>query len=111
MIIWRGLGILVAIAGFLGFIVAEFATRALTHDDTYYSSHPLPKLGGAVLGALLAFVADRLLERRRAPRVLIDPATGQQVVIRRGDSVFFIPSRFLPYVILAVGVVVAFVHD
>ncbi|MFT3781529.1 MAG: hypothetical protein QM790_05880 [Nibricoccus sp.] len=109
MIIWRGLGILVAIAGFAGFIAAEAITRSVTHDETYYQSHAVPKLGGAVLGAALAFGMTKLLAKGNAARVVIDKETGKEVVISRGDSFFFIPSKYIPYAVVIVGAIVAFV--
>ena len=40
----------------------------------------------------------KALEKRNVPRTVIDKATGQEFVVRRGDSFFFILVRFLPYV-------------
>jgi hypothetical protein len=111
MIIWRGFGILVAIAGFIGFIVAELITRGITNSDTYYQAHSLPRLGGAVLGAVLAFGAVKLLKMWDKPRIVIDKATGREMVLRRGDSLFFVPARFWPYIIFVIGVVVAFINE
>ena len=111
MIVWRGLGILVAIAGFAGFIAAEAVTRSVTNDLTYYQSHTLPKLGGAVLGALLAFGMVRLLAKGNAPRTAIDKASGKEILLSRGDSFFFVPSKFIPYVVLVIGAIVAFIPE
>jgi len=111
MIIWRGFGIFVGIAGFIGFILAELLTRSLTESDTYYQAHAAPRLGGAVLGAALAFGAVKILEIWEKPRTVIDQATGREIILRRGDSLFFIPVRFWPYIILGIGVVVAFVPE
>jgi hypothetical protein len=109
MIIWRGLGILVAIAGFAGFIAAEAITRAATNDLNYYQAHALPKLGGAVLGAAFAFGMTKLLARGNAPRVVIDKESGKEILLSRGDSFFFVPSKYIPYVVLVIGTIVAFV--
>ena len=111
MIIWRGFGILVGIAGFIGFILAELITRGFTNSDTYYQAHTAPRLGGALLGAALAFGVVKILEMWEKPRIVIDKATGREMVLRRGDSLFFIPVRFWPYIIFGIGVVVAFVSE
>ncbi len=111
MLIWRGWGILVVLAAFAGLLVADFVTRAVMHDEHYYSAHPLPKLVGALLATAFAFGVAKLLEKRNTPRTVIDKATGQEILLRRGDSFFFIPVRFLPYVILLILVIVAFVSD
>ena len=109
MIVWRGLGILVAIAGFAGFLIAEAISRSATSEPNYYQNHSLPKLGGALLGAALAFGMVKLLAKGNAPRVVVDKATGHEVTIRRGDSFFFVPSRYLPYAVLVIGIIIAFV--
>ena len=109
MIVWRGLGILVGIAGFAGFVAAESITRSVTSDLNYYQGHIIPKLGGAILGAGLAFGMVKLLAKGNAPKVVIDKATGKEMLISRGDSLFFIPSQYLPYVVLGIGTIVAFV--
>ena len=82
IIFWKGLGILVAIAGFSGFLAAEVITRSVTKDVTYYRTHPLPKLGGAVLGAALAYGTTKLLEKWNAPRVMVDKKTGKPLIDR-----------------------------
>ena len=106
-IIWKGYGIAVAVIGFLGFVLAQLATTAVTNDEAYYTDHPEPKLCGALLGAALAFGAVKLIERFYPPRIVIDKASGQEIVWHRGDSFFFIPIRFLPYAILVLGAAVA----
>ncbi len=109
MIIWRGLGILVAIAGFAGFFIAEVISRSVTKDLTYYQTHAVPKLSGAVLGALLAFGMTKVLAKGNAPRVVIDKATGKEMHIGRGDAVFFIPTKYVPYAILGLGIIISFI--
>jgi len=99
---------LVGIAGFAGFALCELLTRWLEKDDgQYYQGHAWPKLAGAVLGALLAFGMVKILKKGNKPRIVIDKATGKEIQISRGDSLFFVPVRFWPYIILAIGVIVA----
>ena len=108
IIFWKGLGILVAIAGFSCFLAAEVITRSVTKDVTYYRTHPLPKLGGAVLGAALAYGTTKLLEKWNAPRAMIDKRTGKEVLVGRKDSFFFVPAKYIPYAVLIIGLIVAF---
>jgi len=108
MIIWRGLGILVVIAGFFGFLAAEVITRSVTKEEMYYQVHALPRLGGAVLGAAFAYGTTKLLAKGNAPRVVIDKKTGREILVRRGDSFFFVPSKYIPHAVLIIGVIVAF---
>jgi len=57
---------------------------------------------GLALAAILAtsgnYALSRWLARRYAPKVYIDKATGQEIVLRRRDSLFFVPVRYWTYV-------------
>ncbi len=46
---------LMAAAAFSGLVLTELSTRALTHSETYYQTHPMPRLWGAVIAFLLSF--------------------------------------------------------
>ena len=109
MIFWRGYGILVGLFGFAGLVIAELLTRQLTKDESYYQAHSLPRLAGAVLAAILAYGCVKLLERNDKPRIVVDKATGQELQLRRGDTLFFIPVKYWPYIFFGIGAIVAFV--
>ena len=111
MVIWSGLGILVGLAGVVGLVLANLLTDLLTGDKTYYASHLWTKLGGAVAASLLSFIVVMLLERGSRGRIVIDKATGREMVIRRRDSLFFIPAEYLPYIILVIGIIAALTVD
>lgn len=108
MIIWRGFGFLVGIAGFAGMILANVYTHSLINDDAYYRAHAWPKLIGAAVGAAMAFAVVKILRRFEKPRIVIDKETGKEVELRRGDSLYFIPVRFWPFLIFGIGTWVAF---
>jgi hypothetical protein len=90
MIIWKGLGYLVGLAGFAGFLIAELLTRAITKSDSYWDQHALPHLGGAILAASLSWAVVAVLRKTEKPRIVSIKETGEELVIRRGDSLFFI---------------------
>ncbi len=84
MIIWRGLGILVILAGIGGLVLGGFLGAAL-HAGPYTAAF------GFAVAALLNFGLCKMLYRR-APRVLVDPRTGQQFLDKPSHSLFFIPA-------------------
>ena len=107
MIIWTGLGFLVALVGLGCLFLTETITRVV-FDESYYQVHGWPKLAGFLVAALFVYVIGLLLDRQSV-RVLIDKATGQEVVLKKMHSLFFIPVSYWPYIFVALGVVFLFV--
>lgn len=98
MLIWSGWGILVALFAMAGLVGGALLDQA----DPMLKGYGVPL--GAVLAAALTFGLASWLGRD-AGRVLVDPATGQQVVLRRRDSLFFIPVRIWTYIFLGMGAI------
>jgi hypothetical protein len=89
MIVWRGWGILVAIVAAVAVALVQVGSNALFGEGTYarHSDWLFPL--GLLLAALLIWPLGRRLNRG-GERTLLDPATGQPVVMRRDHSLFFI---------------------
>ena len=104
LLIWRGYGPLVAILAVLGFPIAETVTILATGDNNYYAGHVLPQFIGFVLAALIAYGSARILEKTDKPKILIDKETGKEIVLSRKDEIFFIPVKYVPYIIIAIGI-------
>ena len=94
MIVWSGWGFVVVVVGFIGL----FFGIALFHESWWAVASGLLFAAGGNFGLA------RLLARR-SDRVLLDPATQQQVVRRHRDSLFFIPVRFWSAIYLVAGLV------
>jgi hypothetical protein len=98
MIIWSGLGILIPVVAILGIIAGTVVTGALGH----------PVIGPG-FGLILAAVGNWGLWKMiypKQPKILLDPATGHQVVMTPKHGLFFIPARAWTWIlgILAVPV-------
>jgi hypothetical protein len=103
MIIWRGYGILVAIVGVLSIIMLDFVTVTYALDWT--KSHPkITGFSEFFLTALVLYVLARVLKEYDKPKVVIDKESGQEIHLRRGDSLFFIPVGAWPYIVLMLSV-------
>lgn len=96
MIVWSGWGFVVALI--MTVWVGVVAAVGYTPRPRYLVAIAL----GAALAAGLNYAFARYIDRG-GERVLIDPATGQQVVLRRRDSLFFIPVRYWTWIILGLG--------
>ena len=74
-----------------------------------YGSNRLFPAGALFIATVLIYFADERLEKqpRRSKRELVDKATGQTVILRRRDQLFFIDMKWWPYIIGVCGVLAA----
>lgn len=110
MIIWSGLGWVVAVIAFGCLIVAEYIVELAFGDECYYQAHGWPKLAGFLVAAL-AVHGVAVLRGKKTDRILVDPTTGEKVVLRPNDSLFFIPLRYWPVVAVGLGALFFFVTE
>ena len=103
MLIWRGKGFLIALIAFGGLLISELGTRAVWDKD-YYASHGWPKLVGFWIGALVIYALRSWLGVGRT-QTLVDKGTGREVVLNQEATLFFIPARFWPVILAAIGIV------
>jgi hypothetical protein len=106
MIVWQGWGILAPIIVVAGLIGVQLAANGIFGPGTYESSSVWPGLG-LLLSAPVVWLAGRRLNGQ-VDRVLVDPSSGQQVVLRRQHTFFFVKVEYWAMA-LAVGGVVALV--
>jgi hypothetical protein len=107
IIFWRGWGILVAIAGMLGYAAVMLVIKACAADSRFFDTHVWAKLLAVAAGTLAAYGAVKYLEHSDQPRVVIDKHTGKEIELRRRDALFGVPVRYWPYLILGGGTLVA----
>lgn len=98
MIIWKGWGILVIIVGIAGMALGGALAGAL--------GLPCPVAFGAIVAALANWGLCKLLYRK-PPRVLVDPTSGNQVLLRPSHSLFFIPAYAWTWIFLVLAVPLA----
>jgi len=108
MIIWTGRGILI----FFIFIAAFFIAVPLELIEI----DPVLKLGAdqevnfaialaAFLSAIATYPLDRFIMKQRDPQIVVDPKTGQQQLVSRKDTLFWIETRYWTYLFLALAAV------
>jgi hypothetical protein len=89
-IIWSGKGFLVAVFVFGSSLVANLATNCITGSGAYWDAHKWPfAISLFVASAACSFVGQWL--QKRGKRVLIDTKTGEEVVLGKSHTLFFIP--------------------
>jgi hypothetical protein len=109
MMIWSGLGFLVAVITFLQLVLTEAVVERLFRDDTYYQTHGWPKLIAFLIAAAITWPLGNLLNGRSS-RVLLDPQTGQEVVLRPNHTLFFIRMEYWAPILALLGVIFLFVN-
>lgn len=103
MIIWKGLGFLVAVITFLLSLVMEVVTESITNNEMYYQENSLPLAIAILLSGIINGVLGKRLNKQKA-RTLIDKETGEEVILKNDHSLFFIPMEYWG-IILCVGAV------
>lgn len=86
MIIWKGLGILIPLFAIFGAVAGSVAGSLFGHSGL-----------GAGLGLGAAAIGNWFIWRAinsQPGKVLVDPQTGQQVMLKTTHSLFFIPAGF-----------------
>ena len=107
MIIWSGFGILIPVIVAICAVLSQLLLNAAVRDDQYYQSHSWPPLIALTVSAIFVWLLSQRLSRQPSRR-LIDPATGKTVLLQRRDSLFFVPVRYWPPILVVVGMVLVF---
>jgi hypothetical protein len=103
IIIWSGWGILVVVFAGAALVVGLVLDQAVG----FRAAHPwLTGLAELLAAAGVWYVGVRL--NTANDRTLLDPATGEQVVLRRRHTFFWIPMQYWA-VLVAAGAVALFI--
>lgn len=102
MLIWTGAGILVVILGLAG-VGTVAGLMALFGADLSAEDSIFGPLGLMVGGAYVFLFHRYVLAKNEKPRQLKDVNNGQPVTLKRSNSFFFIPFRYWPYIMVAIG--------
>jgi hypothetical protein len=107
MIIWRGWGILVAVIAFLGLLAGQLVGTAIFGPAGYERNATwLVGVGLLVAAAVLWPIGQRM---NSGAQVLVDKATGQEVILKPGHSLFFIPVQYWSPILAVIAVLMIIV--
>lgn len=95
MVIWSGWGFLIIVFFVIGSVAGGM-----------FSSYTGLGFGGVIGGVIAAFLNYLVVKASGPGRALIDPATGQPVLLKKNNSLFFIPMRFFTPLFLVGGIVI-----
>jgi hypothetical protein len=99
MIIWKGYGFLVlVIAVAIGAIVSLiFGRVGLTED--------MGAAIGAIISAGVIWVVGNKLNSLAKSRTMIDKQTGQEIIFKPDNSLFFIKMQYWAFIIGGIGII------
>jgi hypothetical protein len=108
-IVWRGWGILVIPIAFACFIVGTMIGTGLQGTGLMPNwAQAAGTLIGTAVSAGGIWIIAQMITNSRPPRRFIDQQTGQEIVVRSdAGSLFFIPTRFWAFIVLALGLLMS----
>lgn len=108
MIIWQGLGFIVAIVAVAALVLTEKSVESVFADEKYYQTHGWPKLLALALSGFIVLFIGKFLNGRKG-KVVIEKDTGREVVLKSQHSFFFINVEYWGYILMILGVIFLFV--
>lgn len=108
MLIWRGYGILVALIAIACFVGAMVGAESFWGKPLPMDKRALSELLGMLVAAALVYGLHLALEKSYPPRVVIDKETGKEINLVPKHDFFFIPVKYWPYVLGALGILFFF---
>jgi len=106
MVIWSGLGFLVAVITFGACLIANFVLDA-QFGEGFYASHPWAIGAALFVGGIVSSGVGFML-KGRSDRFVVDEQTGERLVINSSNhSLFFVPMHWAGLIIAVIGVGVA----
>jgi hypothetical protein len=106
MIVWRGLGILVAVVAGGALVLTQLVFDAALGQDAYSRNSGWLAPLALLLAAAVIWPLGTYLNNRGA-RVYIDKATGREVVMRPNHSLFFVRMEYWAPILAVIAVVAA----
>lgn len=97
MVIWSGLGFIVALIGVFALVLTEKVSEALTSDPHFYQHHHWLITVAMSLAALLTYGLHYFLGRRAEK-------TAEGAAALRRHTLFFVAVRWWPVIFIIVGI-------
>lgn len=100
-------GFFVPIIGLAVLALTEAISEFIAGDDAFYQNNPWVKFIGFCVVAAILWPLGRWLNRKAPERTLVDPNTGEQVVLQigGGNTLFFIPMQFWAPIAIVLGLI------
>jgi hypothetical protein len=109
IIVAKGRGFLIAAIAAASLLLSDLITSIRYRDGNYYAQHGWPKLAAFFAAACIVW----WMTLQRVDEVLegTNHIAAKRSILRDQDSLFFIPAKYWPGVLLALGIAFYFVRN
>lgn len=104
MIIWSGFGYLTILIPIAVIWVSRILLEPVLGGSLNYDMAKWPLFIALVISSVILFFVDKKLEKEKG-RIVIDKATGKEIVLKRKNAMFFIDIKYWPYIITVLGII------
>ena len=108
MLIWTGWGWLVPVIVFVVSLLTQVTSQAVTGQDQIYKEQSWLFATSTLVSGIIVWFLGKYFDEKKG-RVVIDKETGQEMLLRSSDSLFFVPLRFWAFILPVIGIVYALV--
>jgi hypothetical protein len=105
MIIWQGWGLIPVFIVFGILFLTETIINALFHSSTYFNNHIWASCVAFILSGVVTIYFDKLLNKLQKPKVYIDKETGEEVLMKSSNKLFFIKINYIGYILVGLGII------
>jgi len=106
IVIWKGRGVLIIFIVIAACLLMNGVTGSVFHDNDYFQKHGWPKLAALWLAGATTWTLGNYLNTRPA-KVMIEKATGKEVILRPEHSFFFVKMEYWGPGLFLLGIIVA----
>ena len=106
LVVWKGKGALIIPIVIIACLLMNGVTGSVYHDNDYFQKHGWPKLAALWLAGATTWTLGSYLNGKQT-RVLIDKATGKEVILRPDNSLFFVRMEYWGPALFVLGIIVA----
>ena len=106
MIVWTGLGFLIAIIGVGVLAGTEVVVENIAGNENFYQDNPWVIFLGMVVAAAVTYVLNKTILSTKTKTVL-DKETGEEILLVDEHSLFFIASKWWPIIFMGIGIIAA----
>jgi hypothetical protein len=105
ILIWRGAGGLILIFGIASALLTNIATSSLFDQSNYFAQHSWAQAVSLWIAATASWFLGRYFNGK-PPRIVIDKATGQEVMLKPKHDLMFIKMEYWGAILFAIGLAV-----
>jgi hypothetical protein len=109
IVIWKGLGGLALGIGLLVCLITNIVTSKIFDENNYFQGHLWPKLAALVITGAFCWFLGRYLHSR-PPRLVTDPATGQQIEVKPHHHLMFIKLEYWGLIFVGIALAILLVN-